>query len=67
MSCYCLVFTIFINSVLTINVYFRLVSSEDVQYFQIDQDGNMYVFEPGSGFSGNCQLVRPGDDSPQEC
>ena len=35
-------------------------ASEDVQYFQFDQFGNMYVFEPGSGFSGPSVKVEPG-------
>ena len=33
-----------------------------MQYFQFDKDGNMFVFEPGAGFSGNCQVVKPGED-----
>ena len=39
---------------------FRIRSSEDVQYFQFDSDGNMYVFEPGAGMSGECVRVEPG-------
>ena len=39
-----------------------MACSEDVQYFQFDKDGNMLVYEPGSGFSGECHLVRPGDE-----
>ena len=31
-----------------------------VQYFQFDKDGNMFVFEPGSGFSGPAMKVEPG-------
>ena len=38
---------------------FRLKATEPVQYFQFDQDGNMYMYAPGAGFSGNCTLVRP--------
>ena len=38
----------------------RLVQSENVQYFQFDKYGNMYVYEPGSGFSGESKLVAPG-------
>ena len=41
-------------------IFFRLKCSESVQYFQFDKDGNMYVFEPGSGFSGPCVRVEPG-------
>ena len=40
-----------------------MVASESVQYFQFDQQGNMYIFEPGAGFSGNATLVHPGDDT----
>ena len=38
----------------------RLTSSEYVQYFQFDKYGNMYVFEPGAGISGECVRVKPG-------
>ena len=41
---------------------FRLIASESVQYFQFDKEGNMYVFAPGAGFSGESKIVRPGDD-----
>ena len=33
-----------------------------MQYFQFDQDGNMFVYEAGAGFSSKCYLVRPGED-----
>ena len=39
-----------------------MTKSEDVQYFQFDQLGNMYVFQPGSGFSGIAKMVKPGHD-----
>ena len=39
-----------------------MVASESVLYFQFDKEGNMYIYEPGSGFSGNCSLVKPGDE-----
>ena len=39
-----------------------MTKSEDVQYFQFDELGNMYVFQPGSGFSGNAKKIEPGDD-----
>ena len=42
--------------------FFRLKASESVQYFQFDSVGNMFIFEPGAGFSGNSTLVRPGDE-----
>ena len=41
--------------------FFRLKASESVQYFQFDSVGNMFIFEPGAGFSGNSTLARPGD------
>ena len=39
-----------------------MVASESVQFFQFDQQGNMYVFEPGAGCTGNATLVKPGDE-----
>ena len=41
---------------------FRLKASEPVQYFQFDSDGNMYIFPPGSGCTGEPTLVKPGDE-----
>ena len=41
---------------------FRLAKSEDVQYFQFDHDGNMYVYEPGSGYTGVPRKVEPGEE-----
>ena len=35
---------------------------ESVQYFQFDEAGNMYVFAPGAGCSGDAKLVKPGDE-----
>ena len=37
-----------------------LEKSGDVQYFQFDSTGNMYVFEPGAGFSGRSVKIEPG-------
>ena len=37
-----------------------MISSELVQYFQFDSEGNMYVFRPGSGFSRPSIRVEPG-------
>ena len=37
-----------------------MAASEDVQYFQFDSLGNMYVYEAGSGFSGPAIKVEPG-------
>ena len=39
-----------------------MVASEDVQYFQFDQEGNMFVYKPESGFSGPSVMVEPGFD-----
>ena len=39
---------------------FRLRASESVQYFQFDTNGDMYVYGPGSGFSGPCLKVEAG-------
>ena len=43
-----------------IHFVFSLRASEDVQYFQFDNEGNMFVFGPGSGFTGPCVKVAPG-------
>ena len=47
-------------------MYFRLCVSEPVQYFQFDSHGNMFVYPPGSGFSGVPKLVHPGDELVME-
>ena len=39
-----------------------MIASEDVQYFKFDSEGNMFVYEPGARFSGDCHLVSPGDE-----
>ena len=44
---------------------FRLRASEDIQYFQFDQDGNMFIFQPCSGFSGPAIKVEPGFEMNQ--
>ena len=44
----------------TVLFNFRLHASEDVQYFQFDKFGNMYVYKPGSGFLGPSLKVEPG-------
>ena len=41
---------------------FRISKPESVQYFQFDSEGNMYMYPPGSGFSGKPKLVQPGDE-----
>ena len=43
-------------------MHFRLCASETVQYFQFDEHGNMYVYEPGAGCTGKCTMVKPGDE-----
>ena len=42
--------------------YFSLYKSEDIQYFQFDSSGNMYVFEPGAGMSGIAKKIEPGEE-----
>ena len=42
--------------------FLRLAKPEDVQYFQFDSNGNMYVFEPGAGCSGLARKVEPGEE-----
>ena len=39
-----------------------MAQAEDVQYFQFDQHGNMYIFEPGAGCTGVPKLVQPGEE-----
>ena len=41
---------------------FRLAQSEDIQYFQFDKDGNMYIFEGGAGCTGLSRKVEPGEE-----
>ena len=41
---------------------FSMAKSEDVQYFQFDQEGNMYIFEGGAGCTGKARKVAPGED-----
>ena len=35
---------------------------EAVQFFQFDSQGNMFIFAPGAGCTGECKLVKPGDE-----
>ena len=39
-----------------------MAAVESVQFFQFDAEGNMYVFEPGTGCTGQATLVKPGDE-----
>ena len=40
----------------------RLNTVNSIQYFQFDEEGNMFMFPPGSGCSGVPKMVRPGDE-----
>ena len=42
--------------------FVRLAQPEDIQFFQFDKDGNMFVYEPGAGCTGIPKKVAPGDD-----
>ena len=46
---------------------FRMAKAESVQYFQFDQTGNLYVYEPGAGCSGPCVKVEPGFEMGEIC
>ena len=37
-----------------------MVKSEDVQYFRFDEQGHLFVYEAGSGFSGPSYKVQQG-------
>ena len=39
---------------------YRLVQSEDVQYFRFDENGDLFIYETGSGFSGPSFKVEQG-------
>ena len=41
---------------------FRMAQSEDVQYFQFDQQGNMFIYETGAGCTGVPRKVEPGEE-----
>ena len=41
---------------------YRMVTSESIQYFQFDNEGNMYIYPAGSGCTGVPKLVHPGDE-----
>ena len=40
------------NALLQLDLCFRLKCTESVQCFQFDKDGNMFIFPPGSGCTG---------------
>ena len=39
-----------------------MAKPESTQFFQFDHEGNMYVFAPGAGCTGDAKLVTPGDE-----
>ena len=41
---------------------FRITKTNSVQYFQFDSQGNMYIYVPGAGCTGDTKFVAPGDD-----
>ena len=41
---------------------FRLHASESVQFFQFNSSGNMYVYPPGAGYTGEPKFVHPGEE-----
>ena len=41
---------------------YRYANFEDVQYFKFDASGNMFIYEPGSGFTGDYHVLSPGDE-----
>ena len=41
---------------------FRMAKSEGTQFFQFDSRGNMYIYAPGAGCTGEAKLVAPGDE-----
>ena len=43
-------------------LYFRMACPDSVQYFQFDSKGNMYIYAPGAGCTGDAKFVAPGDD-----
>ena len=49
-------------------LFLSIAKPESVQYFQFNANGDMYVFEPGSGFSGTPKCVELSyclNDGPQ--
>ena len=42
-------------------IFYRLQSPESKQFFQFDSKGNMYIYAPGVGCTGEAKLVGPGD------
>ena len=42
--------------------FFRLANTDSIQYFQFDCHGNMYIYAPSAGCTGQAKFVAPGDD-----
>ena len=40
----------------------RLKRTESVQFFQFDSHGNMFMYPPGAGCSGEPTFVPPGEE-----
>ena len=43
-------------------IFSRLACPKTTQFFQFDSKGNMYVYAPGAGCSGDAKLVTPGKE-----
>ena len=54
--------SVIVKYVEIIYYFCSIAKPEDVQYFQFDSDGNMYVYEPGAGCTGAVRKVAPGDE-----
>ena len=39
-----------------------MASPKSAQFFQFDSKGNMYVYAPDAGCSGDAKLMAPGDE-----
>ena len=46
---------VFIALMLIISIFSVLKSQKMYSIFQFDSSGNMYVYQPGAGFSGICK------------
>ena len=45
-----------------VKIYCRMCESETVQYFEFDQDGNMFIYPSGAGCTDESRLVQPGGE-----
>ena len=41
--------------------HFKMAMPESMQFFQFDSKGNMYIYAPGAGCSGDTKFIAPGD------